>query len=109
VKSPYTPEGDGNVSPNRQIAFGEVQFDKSGSRLGKDAGHEMINEAKTASGNGVTFELNGGVIQDAEFTQPGQGESLGLLAAVIILLLAFGSVLAMGLPILLAIMGIGIG
>ncbi len=41
-------------------------------------------------------------------TQP-KSEVIGILAAVLILLLAFGSVLAMGLPIMTALFGIGIG
>ncbi len=40
---------------------------------------------------------------------PGGTEAIGLLAAVVILLIAFGSVLAMGLPILTALFGIGVG
>ncbi len=41
-------------------------------------------------------------------TQPAS-EAIGILAAVLILLLAFGSLLAMGLPIMTALFGIGIG
>ena len=39
----------------------------------------------------------------------GPAELIGILAAVVILLIAFGSVLAMGLPIVTALFGIGIG
>jgi RND superfamily putative drug exporter len=109
VTSPYTPEGARKISPDGKIAFGEVQFDKPSFELGKAAGQRMIDKAEKASGNGVTFELNGGAIQQAEFTEPGGSEGIGLLLALVILLLAFGSVLAAGLPVLLAVMGIGIG
>src|SRR4051812_35425028 len=107
--SPYSPEGARNVAPGRKIAFGEVQFDKPSFELGKSAGLRMVDRAEKASGDGVTFQLNGGAIQQAEFKDPGGSEGIGLLVALLILLLAFGSVLAAGLPVLLAVMGIGIG
>ena len=68
----------------------------------------MIADAQKAKGDGVRFELGGGAIQGAEFVQGGGTEGLGILAAMVILLVSFGSLLAMGLPILSAIMGIGI-
>ena len=40
---------------------------------------------------------------------PGSSEAIGILAAIVIMLLAFGSVAAMGLPILVALLGVGIG
>ncbi len=46
------------------------------------------------------------------FQEPGglgPAELIGILAAIVILLVAFGSLLAMGLPILVALFGIGIG
>ena len=54
---------------------------------------------------GVTIEYGGQIFNAIEFPE---SELLGLLAAVIILLFAFGSVLAMGLPIGTAIFGLGV-
>ena len=56
---------------------------------------------------GLTVELGGDIFSDG--VKPPATEAFGLLAAVIILLVAFGSVLAMGLPIVTALFGIGIG
>ncbi|MBV8560167.1 MAG: MMPL family transporter, partial [Acidimicrobiia bacterium] len=107
--SPYSLQGGRNISPDRTIAFGEVQLNKPGFQLQKSEGTAMIDAARNASGNGVTFALSGNLIQQAEFSGSGPGEGVGILAAVVILLIAFGSVIAMGLPILMAIVGIGIG
>jgi glycosyltransferase involved in cell wall biosynthesis len=49
------------------------------------------------------------IIDNAETPGGGPTEGIGLLAAVIVLLIAFGSLLAMGLPIVTAIFGIGTG
>ena len=55
--------------------------------------------------NGLQIEYGGEVF--AKFEMP-ESEALGILAAIIILVLAFGSVLAMGLPIGTALLGLGI-
>ncbi len=56
---------------------------------------------------GLRLEFGGDIFANAEIG--GASEAIGLLAAMIILLLAFGSVLAMGLPIGTALFGIGTG
>src|SRR5206468_3280282 len=55
------------------------------------------------------IDFGGEVIQNAQFEPPGGAELVGVGAAIIILLITFGSLLAMGLPILSALFGIGIG
>jgi RND superfamily putative drug exporter len=107
--SPYTPEGASGVSRDGKIAYGELQLDVQGNDVPVPVAKDMIADAMKASGDGVRFELGGGAIQGAEFVQGGGTEGLGILAAMVILLVSFGSLLAMGLPILSAIMGIGIG
>ena len=109
VTSPYTPDGARNVSPDHKVAFATLQLDKVGFELKRAEGKAMIDLAKKANGNGVTFALSGGVIQNAEFSNGGGSEGAGILVAALILLVAFGSIIAMGLPILMAIVGIGIG
>src|SRR5205085_9570071 len=64
---------------------------------------------KQAAGPGLGIEFGGQVIENAQFQPPGQSTAAGLLAAMLILLIAFGSLLAMGLPILTALFGIGTG
>ncbi len=56
---------------------------------------------------GLTVELGGDIFSDG--VKPPATEAFGLLAAVFILLIAFGSLLAMGLPIVTALFGIAIG
>src|SRR4029434_4690622 len=63
-------------------------------------------DALMPSIKGVDIELGGEVF--ADFEAP-SSEALGLAFAVVILLLAFGSVLAMGLPVGVALAGIAVG
>ena len=55
------------------------------------------------------MELGGFPIEKIETPSFGPSEAIGILAAIIILLVAFGSVIAMGLPIVTALFGIGVG
>ncbi len=64
--------------------------------------------AEEAAGDGLIIELGGNVVVFSEFEEPGGAESVGFLAAIIILLITFGSVLAAFLPLVTAIFGIGI-
>src|SRR5438445_515089 len=54
-------------------------------------------------------ELGGPPIDIVEFQVPGASEGIGIAAAMVILLIAFGSVVAMGLPIIIALFGLGLG
>ena len=62
-----------------------------------------------AHGSTLQIETSGDLFFAFEEPGTGVGEVLGLVAAVIILLLAFGSVIAMGLPIGMALIGLGVG
>ncbi|MFZ2044686.1 MAG: MMPL family transporter, partial [Trebonia sp.] len=62
-----------------------------------------------ASGHGVTFSLGGDVVDLAETPYGGPDNGIGVGAAMLVLLIAFGSLLAMGLPVATALFGIGGG
>src|SRR5437667_2566532 len=109
IDSPYDPAVRGQVSTDHKIAFASLRQDIQGADMPVKLTKQMIKDAKAASGNGLKIVLGGQSVQQAEFQPGGSQEGAGILAAVIILLITFGSVLAMGLPILTAIMGIGIG
>ncbi len=71
-----------------------------------DLGKEIQDLGKDVHVDGLTVEYGGDMF--SKFEMP-ESEALGLLAAIIILLIAFGSVLAMGLPIVTALFGLGTG
>ncbi|WP_433183409.1 MMPL family transporter [Actinoallomurus sp. CA-150999] len=107
VSSPY--QAPGQVSPDRRTAFAPVQLDKGSDDVPTQAVTAMISDVRKGSGDGLTLALGGSAVVTAETPGGGPTEGIGLLAAVIVLLIAFGSLLAMGLPIVTAIFGIGTG
>jgi RND superfamily putative drug exporter len=109
ASTPYDPQARGQVSRDEKVAFANLQLDVQGPSMPVPEVKKMVASARQANGDGVRFALGGAAVQQAEFQNGGGQEGLGILAAMIILLISFGSLLAMGLPILTAVTGIGIG
>jgi uncharacterized membrane protein YdfJ with MMPL/SSD domain len=107
VGSPY--QVPGQISGDRHIAFATVQFDLVSSKVSLTEVKGLMNDARAASGNGVQFYLGGDLVDQAETAYGGSAEGIGIAAAAIVLLIAFGSLLAMGLPVATAIFGIATG
>jgi RND superfamily putative drug exporter len=94
------------VSPDGHIAYGLIRFDGSGDAIGDPVIQRVVARAQRAAGPGFAVQLGGAPVQKVEKPQFGKSEALGILAAVLILLLAFGSVIAMVLPIVTAIVAV---
>ena len=107
VTDPYTTPGD--VSRDGHIAYATVQFSVSGNSISSSETTMLMNDATRASGHGVTFSLGGDVVDLAETPYGGADNGIGVGAAMLVLLIAFGSLLAMGLPVATALFGIGGG
>jgi RND superfamily putative drug exporter len=106
VVSPFSEEGARQVSPLGTIAFATVTFPAEIDAVEEfDAIYAEMKEVEPVV-NGVQLEYGGEVF--ASFEAP-TSEVLGLAFAIFILIFAFGSVLAMGLPIGTAFGGIGVG
>jgi RND superfamily putative drug exporter len=107
VVSPYSPAGARAISRDGQIAFATVNFDQRANVLPKAAVERVISVAHTARSPQLEVQLGGQAIEQAEKVSIGTATAVGLIAAMIVLLITFGSVLAMGLPILTALLGLG--
>jgi uncharacterized membrane protein YdfJ with MMPL/SSD domain len=99
----------GQISSDGHIAFATVQFDVASGQISGREALALMNDARAASRSGLTFSLGGDVVDLAETPYGGPTEGIGTGAAAIVLLIAFGSFLAMGLPIVTAVFGIGAG
>ena len=108
VVDPYEVQGAPAISRDGRIAYSTIQFDVKAGDVPKEVVDRLETFGDRADGQGLQVEFGGNVIQFSEFEPPGGAEFVGLLAAIIILLITFGSLLAMGLPILTALFGIGI-
>ncbi|MCW2939311.1 MAG: putative integral rane export protein [Actinomycetia bacterium] len=107
VTSPYAAPNQ--VSRDGRTAFAQIFLTVKQDKVPVGDTSNLIASVRGASGDGVVFALDGGAVQTAETPYGGSTEGIGLLAAMIILLVAFGSLPAMGLPIVTAMFGIGTG
>jgi putative drug exporter of the RND superfamily len=110
VASPYASGGAGAISSGGRIAYATVQFDLTTDKLDKGEIKQVMSEAQAAGASGLQVELGGQPIEEARSEEEGGSSfAIGLLAAVVVLLITFGSLVAMGLPIVTALFALGVG
>ncbi len=109
VVSPYSAKGARAISSDRTIAFATVTFDKRANELPKAAIERVIHVAQSIRSPALQVELGGQAIEQTQAPSIGYSTAVGLIAAIVVLLVSFGSVLAMGLPIVTALLGLGTG
>ena len=109
VTSPYQPNAGIRISKDKTIGFATVLFDQRANVLPLSAIKKVIARATSIRSDRLEVELDGQAIQQTEFTPPSATAGIGVLAAVVVLLISFGSFLAMGLPIVTALFGLGTG
>ncbi|HET6999287.1 MAG TPA: MMPL family transporter [Solirubrobacterales bacterium] len=110
VASPYAGEGAAAVSDNGEIAYATVQYDVITSDIEKDDIKKLVSTSQDAAGSGLQVAVGGQPIEEVRGEEEADISGfVGLLAAIVILLLTFGSVVAMGLPIVTALFALGVG
>ncbi|HEY5814764.1 MAG TPA: MMPL family transporter [Solirubrobacterales bacterium] len=100
------PPAATRVSDDGTIATTTLPLTVPGWEVSKEDGEKLVSAAEDNSGNGVQIELGGDPIYRAQ--EGASPEGLGFLGAAIVLLIAFGSVVAAGLPLAIALIGLGI-
>ena len=108
VSDPYASRRSA-ISRDRTIGFATVVLERTGSRRADATRRRVISTAEAARSPALQVELGGPTIEQAQRTAVGSSMIVGLSAAGIVLLLSFGSLLAMGLPVVTALCGLGTG
>jgi RND superfamily putative drug exporter len=107
VSSPY--DVPGSISAGGLIARISVQYAQPATEVNEPAVNELLDYRQTVSSREFTVEVGGPVLRRVEQEAPGNAEIVAFLAAVVILLIAFGSIVAMGVPLLTAAIGLSAG
>jgi RND superfamily putative drug exporter len=108
VVSPYST-GAQAISKDGTIGFATVTFDLRANELTKRAIDRVVDTAKAARSSALQVELGGQAIKQAQQAGLGFVTVVGIAAAIVVLLISFGSFVAMGLPIVTALLGLGAG
>ncbi|MBV9025864.1 MAG: MMPL family transporter [Streptomycetaceae bacterium] len=115
VVNPYTAgaadasNSAAQISRDGRTAYATVTFDTSTDHLNAGEVARVVKVAKAASADDLQVELGGDDIKLTEHSTGDLSEILGVAVAAVVLLLAFGSVAAMFLPIVTAVVGVGTG
>ncbi|ADB48640.1 MMPL family transporter [Conexibacter woesei] len=110
VVSPLEPAGASQLSRDARIGYLGLSLRDSPSTLTLSEAERLLSVAQDAA-RPAGLQVAAGGYLGADLSQAGSADSeaIGLLAAVVVLLFTFGTVVAMGLPLLTAILGLGTG
>lgn len=106
VESPYSAVGSHQINADRRTAFINVTFDVQGQSVTVPESKQFVNAALTAQGPDLRVAVSGQIAEQADRQSLG-GTGLGILLAGVVLLLVFGSIFAMALPLLSAMASLG--
>lgn len=104
VSDPYTSNA---VSPDDSVAFSTVRYTVQVDAITDTARAQLLAVGDQARTAGVDVEFGGEATQAQ--SEQGATEAIGVLIALLILAITFGSMLAAGMPLLTAIVGVGAG
>ncbi|WP_371579626.1 MMPL family transporter [Streptomyces sp. NBC_01314] len=105
VSDPFTTKA---VSRDGTVAYASVTYKVPGMELTDSSKEALETAAHKAQDAGLTVEMGGDALQ-AEPETAATGEIIGLALAAVVLVVTLGSLVAAGLPLLTAIIGVGIG
>ncbi|MER8041621.1 MMPL family transporter [Streptomyces sp. NPDC094032] len=96
------------VSSDRTTGYAYVTYGASATALTDQAHDGLTRAMERARGAGLVVEAGGDAVR-IDQAMSGTGEKLGILVSAVVLLLTFGSLIAAGMPLLTALIGVGIG
>ena len=109
VISPYAARGAAQVSRDGTIAYATVVFDAQAASLPAPDVSRVIHLAEAARAPGLQVDLGGQAVENVLRPSIGISAVVGLVAAAVVLFLAFGSLPAMLLPLAVAITALASG
>ncbi|MEU3374999.1 MMPL family transporter [Streptomyces sp. NPDC006660] len=103
------PFAAGGVSQSGQgsVAYIQVSYKANAMQLTDDTRDALKKSGEDAKKAGLTVEIGGDALQ--AMPETGAGEIVGVVIAGLVLVITFGSLVAAGLPLLTALIGVGIG
>jgi RND superfamily putative drug exporter len=102
-----TPFGQATVSKNQRIAFVDVKYAVSVDKVSSAAKAALQAAAQPAIKAGLEVEYSGGVISTT--SAEGNNDLYGVVIAFLVLTITFGALVSAGMPLLIALVGVGVG
>ncbi|MFJ8622449.1 MMPL family transporter [Kitasatospora sp. NPDC093550] len=103
--SPFTA---GAVSKDGTTAYATVSYSVKAGELSEGATAALEQAARHGRDTGLKVEVGGNALM-AKPGAGGSGEAIGMALSAVVLVITFGSLVAAGLPLLTAVVGVGLG
>jgi putative drug exporter of the RND superfamily len=109
VATVVDPFSEGTVSPDGRIGFAAIGFDLPSTELGPEPVAAIADAMEPAREAGATAELGGDAAFINSETETSGAEAAGILAALVVLVVAFGTIVAALVPVALALVAVAAG
>ncbi|MCW2525875.1 MAG: drug exporter of the superfamily [Pseudonocardiales bacterium] len=107
VASVSDPYAAGTIAKDGSVGYASVQYSVSADQITTSSRDALLATATAGQSAGLKVEFGGEAVQENSATS--STEAIGILIALLVLAVTFGSVLAAGLPLLTALIGVAIG
>ncbi|PPK97615.1 RND superfamily putative drug exporter [Kineococcus xinjiangensis] len=107
VSNPFDPAAPG-VSPDQRAAYVAVNYEVIQPQVTDDAREALFDAVERADGGPLTVAVGGDATQEVSGVG-GVGEVVGVVVALLVLTLTYGTLVAAGMNLLTAVVGVGIG
>ncbi|GLF99166.1 MMPL family transporter [Streptomyces yaizuensis] len=104
VVDPYESEA---LSEDGTTAYGSVAYTAGPTAISPETHTSLADAARDARRSGLVVEMGGDALPPQQ--SMGTGEVIGLAVSAVVLFLTFGSLVAAGMPLLTALIGVGVG
>jgi RND superfamily putative drug exporter len=109
VVSPFATTGKAQINHSKTIAFATVYWNTQSQNLPDSEVNRLISTAQSAQNANLQVDLGGQAIENVQAQKSSDSTGLGVIFALIVLGILFGAVLAAVIPIITALIAIGIG
>lgn len=106
VVSPFQAQA---VSPDGRIGYSQVQFDVEASEITEDMSAKITSALESTEGTGLEAEASSSLLGQPESALVGMGEIIGVGIAAVVLVITFGSLIAAGMPLAVALLSVALG
>jgi uncharacterized membrane protein YdfJ with MMPL/SSD domain len=106
---PFSQQGQAQISKDKKTAFIAVLLNIPNSDITEDLAQSYLDAAEPARKAGMKVAASGQIGSELSEPETESSEVVGLSAAMVILAFTFGTLVAMGMPIISAVIGLAMG
>ncbi|MGW7518238.1 MMPL family transporter [Streptomyces sp. NPDC054796] len=107
VAGPFGPKGAAQIGRDGETAYATVTFTEQSQSLDAENIQRVVDRGSELRSDTLQVEFGGAAIGELERPSTSSSELIGILAAAIVMLFAFGSLVAMAIPLIAAILALG--